>query len=90
LIAESLGGWDGDGMAGGQQAGEECAESKERGGCEQAASALAFPLAADTQSTTDFSGTWKMDAARSESAHQADCTARGSGIFSGSKCFSRI
>ena len=33
--------------------------------------ALAFPLAAGTQSTTDFSGTWKMDAARSESAHQA-------------------
>jgi hypothetical protein len=34
---ESFGGWDGDGVAGGQQAGEECAESEERGGCEQAA-----------------------------------------------------
>ena len=33
--------------------------------------ALVFPLAAGTQSTTDFSGTWKMDVARSESAHQA-------------------
>ena len=33
--------------------------------------ALVFPLAAGTQSATDFSGTWKMDAARSESAHQA-------------------
>ncbi len=35
--AESFGGWDGDGVAGGQQAGEECAESEERGGCEQTA-----------------------------------------------------
>ena len=33
--------------------------------------ALAFPLAAGAPRTTDFSGTWKMDAARSESAHQA-------------------
>jgi hypothetical protein len=32
---------------------------------------LLFPFAAGTQSATDFSGTWKMDAARSESAHQA-------------------
>ena len=37
FIAESCGGWDGDGVAGGQQAGEECAESEERGGCEQTA-----------------------------------------------------
>jgi hypothetical protein len=34
FVAESFGGWDGDGVAGGQQAGEECAESEERGGCE--------------------------------------------------------
>ena len=33
--------------------------------------AVVSPLAAGAQSTTDFSGTWKMDAARSESAHQA-------------------
>src|ERR1700676_1907738 len=33
--------------------------------------ALVFSLTAGTQSNTDFSGTWKMDAARSESAHQA-------------------
>ena len=37
LTAESFGGWNGDGVAGGQQAGEECAESEERGGCEQTA-----------------------------------------------------
>jgi hypothetical protein len=37
LIAESFGGWNSDGVARGQQAGEECAESEERGGCEQAA-----------------------------------------------------
>ena len=37
FIAESFGGWDGDGLAGGQQTGEECAESEERGGCEQTA-----------------------------------------------------
>src|SRR3984957_3496862 len=37
FIAESFGGWDGDGVAGGQQAGEECAESEEGGGCEQTA-----------------------------------------------------
>lgn len=35
FIAESFGGWDGDGAAGGQQAGEQCTESEERGGCEQ-------------------------------------------------------
>ena len=39
FIAESFGGWDGDGVAGGQQAGEECAESEQRGGCEQTACA---------------------------------------------------
>jgi hypothetical protein len=33
--------------------------------------ALVLPLAADGQNAIDFSGTWKMDAARSESAHQA-------------------
>ena len=33
--------------------------------------ALVSRLAAGAQNTTDFSGTWKMDAARSESAHQA-------------------
>jgi hypothetical protein len=33
--------------------------------------ALVSLAAAAAQSTTDFSGTWKMDAARSESAHQA-------------------
>src|ERR1700688_984732 len=33
FIAESFGGWDGDGVAGGQQAGQECAEREERGGC---------------------------------------------------------
>ena len=33
--------------------------------------ALLSLAAAGAQSTTDFSGTWKMDAARSESAHQA-------------------
>jgi hypothetical protein len=32
---------------------------------------LVFPFAAHTQGTSDFSGTWKMDPARSESAHQA-------------------
>ena len=37
LIAESFGGRDGDGVAGGQQAGEDGAESEERGGCEQTA-----------------------------------------------------
>jgi len=37
FIPESFGGWDGDGVAGGQHAGEECAESKECGGCEQTA-----------------------------------------------------
>ena len=37
FIAESFGGWDGDGVACWQQAGEECAESEERGGCEQTA-----------------------------------------------------
>ena len=36
-MAESFGGWDGDGVEGGQQAGEECAESEERGGSEQTA-----------------------------------------------------
>src|SRR2546430_9243253 len=36
-IAESFGGWDSDGVAGGQQAGEECAESEERSGCEHTA-----------------------------------------------------
>src|SRR5271167_2041325 len=35
FIAESFGGWDADGVACWQQAGEECAESEERGGCEQ-------------------------------------------------------
>ena len=34
-MAESFGGWDGDGVAGGQKAGEECAESEERSGCEE-------------------------------------------------------
>ena len=29
FIAESFGGWDGDGVAGGQQAGEQCAKSEE-------------------------------------------------------------
>jgi len=33
--------------------------------------ALVLPLAADGQNAIDFSGTWKMDPARSESAHQA-------------------
>jgi hypothetical protein len=37
FIAESFGGRDGAGVAGGQQTGEECAESEERGGCEQTA-----------------------------------------------------
>ena len=37
FMAESFSGWHGDGVAGGQQAGEECAESEERGGCEQSA-----------------------------------------------------
>src|SRR5882757_2696903 len=37
FTAESFGGWDGDGVAGWQQAGEECAESEQRGGCEQTA-----------------------------------------------------
>jgi hypothetical protein len=32
FIAESFGAWDGDGVAGRQQAGEECAKSEERGG----------------------------------------------------------
>src|SRR5215813_9465193 len=35
FIAESFGGWDGDGVAGGQQAGEECTESEKAGGCEE-------------------------------------------------------
>jgi hypothetical protein len=30
-----------------------------------------LPFAAHTQGSSDFSGTWKMDPARSESAHQA-------------------
>jgi len=34
-MAQSLGGWDGDGVAGGQQAGEECAESEEGSGWEE-------------------------------------------------------
>ena len=33
--------------------------------------ALVSPVTAGAQSATDFSGTWKMDVARSESAHQA-------------------
>jgi hypothetical protein len=33
--------------------------------------ALVLPFAAGGQRASDFSGTWKMDAARSESAHQA-------------------
>src|SRR6266550_5337048 len=37
FMAESFGGWDGDRVESGQQAGEECAESEERGGCEQTA-----------------------------------------------------
>jgi hypothetical protein len=37
FIAESFGGWNGDGVANGQQAGEKCAKSEERGGCEQTA-----------------------------------------------------
>ncbi|HXB72215.1 MAG TPA: hypothetical protein VNY05_28515 [Candidatus Acidoferrales bacterium] len=32
---------------------------------------LGFPFAAHTQGGSNFSGTWKMDPARSESAHQA-------------------
>ena len=32
---------------------------------------LIFSFAAPTQDSSDFSGTWKMDPARSESAHQA-------------------
>src|SRR5450432_2379617 len=35
FIAESYGGCDGDGVAGGQQAGEECTDAEERGGCDQ-------------------------------------------------------
>src|ERR1700722_13862873 len=35
FIPESFSGWDADGVACGQQAGEECAESEERGGCEE-------------------------------------------------------
>jgi hypothetical protein len=35
FIAQSFGGRDGYGVAGGHQAGEECAESEECGGCEQ-------------------------------------------------------
>ena len=34
FIAESCGGWDGDGVAG-NASGEECAEIEERGGCDQ-------------------------------------------------------
>jgi hypothetical protein len=41
FIAESFGGWDGDGVAAGQQAGEQCAESEQRGGCEQTVCAKA-------------------------------------------------
>ena len=37
LIAQSFGGRDRDSVARGQQAGEECAESEERGGCEETA-----------------------------------------------------
>src|SRR5580658_7076261 len=37
FIAKSFSGWDGDGVAGGQQAGEECAESEQRGSCEETA-----------------------------------------------------
>lgn len=33
--------------------------------------ALVLPFAAGGQRASDFSGTWKMDASRSESAHQA-------------------
>ena len=35
FIPESFSGWDADGVACRQQAGEECAESEERGGCEE-------------------------------------------------------
>jgi len=34
FLTDSFGGWDGDRVAGRQQAGEEGAESKERGGRE--------------------------------------------------------
>ena len=37
FIAESFGGWDGDGVAGGHQAGEDGGESEERGGRHQTA-----------------------------------------------------
>ena len=37
FIAESFGGWNGDGVAGGQQASKECAEREERCGCEHTA-----------------------------------------------------
>src|SRR5215471_3099241 len=37
FMTESFGGWDGDGAAGGPQAGEECAESEEGSGCEETA-----------------------------------------------------
>jgi len=37
VITESFGGWDGDGVACGEQAGYECAEGEERGGCQQTA-----------------------------------------------------
>ena len=37
FMTESFGGWDGDGVAGGPQAGEECAESEEGSGCEETA-----------------------------------------------------
>jgi O-acetyl-ADP-ribose deacetylase (regulator of RNase III) len=37
FTAESFGGWDGGGVAGGQQAGEDCAEREERSGGKQTA-----------------------------------------------------
>ena len=37
FVAQSFRWWDGDGVAGRQQAGEECAESEKRRSCEQAA-----------------------------------------------------
>jgi hypothetical protein len=37
FVAETFGDWDSNGVAGRQQAGEQCAEREKRGGCEQTA-----------------------------------------------------
>ena len=68
-MAESFGGWDGDGVAGGQQAGEECAESEEGGGCETACGKGTLTVPVDTGLSMDYSShhSWSLGASTSSS-----------------------